>query len=237
MSDFITYIKQRFHLGIFLMLTFFLLLFSKSKLVFELEDIYNFGLLLFFLLIMRLYDDLQNSSTDKEKKNRIYTESKARKKLNITLVVLVLSFLLLIFNFKKELLTEVSLFFCANHILYLLLFNYGNSKSYLPLLKYPFIIMALSTQFNVASIALFLAMIVFEILDDIHFPLPKKYSYILSFMALTLMIPTFQIEYLILVLIILFITFFIISKNIQTTPYLFLLFFLITRLTIISYEI
>lgn len=237
MSDFITYIKQRFHLGIFSLLVLFLLLFSKSKLVFGLEDVLNFVLLLFFLMIMRLYDDLQNSVTDREKKNRIYTESEARKKLYVALIILILSFLILIFNFKKELLWEIILFFCINHILYLFLFNYRNFRSYLPLLKYPLIFIALYGQFNIVSIALFLAMIVFEILDDIKFPTPEKYSYAIISLTMILLIPNFQIKYLLTLLIILPITFFIISKNSKTTPYLFLLIFLITRLTIISYEI
>ncbi len=237
MSDFILYIKQRFNFGTFLLLTVFLLLFSKNNLLFGWEDISNFFLLFFFLFLMRLYDDLQNSATDREKKNRIYTETKAKKNLNIVLAILLVTFLFFVYQFKTELFKYVILFFLINWLLYLFLYHVSNFKSYLPLLKYPLVSIALLGEFNRACIALFLAMIVFEILEDAQFPIARKYSYPIAIVAMTLLIPTIHKYYFILLLVMLALTFFLIAKKTKWSPYLFLILFLSTQLITISYDI
>lgn len=237
MSDLILYIKQRFNLGIFSMLTLFLLLFSKKNLVFSWEDVTHYFLVFFFLFLMRLYDDLQNAIIDIDKENRIYTDSKAQKNLKIALVLLVVPFLLLVYQFKTELLTSIILFFIINHLLYQFLFPVRNIKSYLPLLKYPLISMALLGEFNGVCIALFLALIVFEILEDAQFPIERKYAFPLAIIAMILLIPSMHIYYFILLLVVLSITLSLISRKTKGSPYLFLLIFLFTRLIIISYEL
>jgi len=237
MSDLILYIKQRFNLGIFSMLTLFVLLFSKENLVFGWEDVLNYFLVFFFLFLMRLYDDLQNAITDSEKKNRIYTETKARKNLNILLAILIIPFVIFTYLCKTELLLYVTAFFVINHVLYLLLFPLRNFKSYLPLLKYPLVSIALLGGFNWICIALFLAMIVFEILEDTEFPIDYIYSYPLAIIAMSLLIPTMHVYYFILLLVVLSITLFLISRKTKELPYLFLLLFLLTRLITISYDI
>ncbi len=237
MSDFIVYLKQRFKWRIFLLLTLFLLLFSKNKLFFGIADIINFVLILFFLLIMRLYDDLQNSVTDRNKSNRIYTSLESKKKLGYILIILMILYLGALTFFNIELAKKMALFFGVNHVLYLILFHYGNFKSYLPLLKYPLLYIILNGNFDLTSIALFLAMIEFEILDDIDFPLSKKLSYVVACISISLLIPTFNLFYFIVLLFVLAITVFILSKKTKTIPYLFLLLFLLTRITVLFYAI
>ncbi|AOW10364.1 hypothetical protein EM308_13100 [Flavobacterium gilvum] len=237
MSEFVLYIRQRFSLSIFLSLTVFLLLFSKTKLVFGIEDAYNFGLIMFFLLIMRLYDDLQNSVIDSKKIDRIYTNAEAKKRLTFVLMILIFGFLWVLFFYKTVLIKGIILFFCLNHILYLLLFKSRNFKSYLPLLKYPLAFIALQGQFSLVSISLFLSMIVFEILDDFQFPIQKKYCIIFAVLSMLILIPNLKIINLVTLLIVFPIVVFIVLKNIKTAPYLFLLLFLLTRLIFISNEI
>lgn len=237
MSDFILYIKQRFNLGIFSMLTLFLLLFSKNKLHFSTQDVSHFFLILFFLFLMRLYDDLQNAITDSHKENRIYTDSKARKKLSIILVILLVPFLYFVYQFYTELLQYVILFFLINQLLYLFLFPVGNFKSYLPLLKYPLVSIALMGEFDWVCIALFPAMIVFEVLEDAQFPIVKKNVYYIAIIAMSMIFVSLDVKYLILLLFLLPIALLLIARKTKWTPYLFLLLFLITRLITISYEI
>lgn len=237
MSDFILYLKQRFHLGIFSLLTLFLLLFSKNNLIFGIEDVVNFIGLLFFLLIMRLYDDLQNSVADRKKGNRIYTISESKKKLGVVLIILMISYLCVLSFFNLELAKKTALFFGINHVLYLIFYRLYDFKSYLPLLKYPLVFIAINGNFNMTSIALFLAMIVFEILDDIDFSLSKKIGYAIACIAVTLLIPYFNLFFIILLAFILTIIAFIMSRRMQKSSYLFLLLFLLTRLTVLSYAI
>lgn len=219
------------------MLTMFLLLFSKTKLQLEYEDIFRFFLILFFLFLMRLYDDIQNAIIDKLKENRIYTEIKAQKKLSVVLGILLIPFLIIFYLYKTELLFYVIGFIVINQILYLILFDLKNFKSYLPLLKYPLVSIALLNGFNWVCLALFVAMVVFELLEDSKFPMEYNYSYPLAILALVLLLPSVLIEYFVLLLFIISITFFIISRKTKWTPYIFLLIFLTTRLIIISYEI
>jgi hypothetical protein len=237
MSDFILYIKQRFNLGIFSLLTVFLLLFSKNKLIFDWEDVTHFFILFFFLFVMRLFDDLQNSVTDSHKKNRIYTDRKARKNLSVILALLLIPFLCFVYLFKTELLNYVIAFFLINWLLYLLLFPVRNFKSYLPLLKYPLVSIAFLGEFNWACMALFLAMIVFEILEDAQFPIERKYAYPLAILAMSLLIPSMHVYYFLLILVMLSLSLFLITRKTKWTPYQFLLLFLLTRLITISYEI
>lgn len=237
MSDFILYLKQRFKWSIFLLLTLFLLLVSKNKLVFGIADITNFVIILFFLLIMRLYDDLQNSVTDRNKSNRIYTSLESKKKLEYVLIILMISYLCIVSFFNIELAKKTALFFVVNHVLYIILYNFGNFKSYLPLLKYPLLFIIFNGSIDLTSMALFLAMIEFEILDDIDFPLSKKLSYAFGCISISLLIPKFNLFYFIVLLVVLSITVFILSKKTKTVPYLFLLLFLLTRITVLFYAI
>jgi hypothetical protein len=237
MSDLILYIKQRFNLGIFSLLTLFLLLFSKNQLDFGFEDVFPLFLIFFFLFLMRLYDDIQNSISDSNKKNRIYTDSKVRKNLMIAFALLLVPFLYFVYQYKIELVIYVIAFFIINQSLYFFLFPIGNFKSYLPLLKYPLVCIAFSGGYNWACIALFPAMITFETLEDATFPISKKYSYSISIIAMTLLFISLEIKYFILLLFILPLTLFLIARNTKWTPYQFLLLFLITRLINISYDI
>lgn len=237
MSDFILYIKQRFRFGIFSLLTLFLLLFSKNELVFEWEDVSRFLLLLFFLFIMRLIDDLQNSNTDIHKKNRIYTDKIVQKKLSKALVMLLIAFFYLVYNYKTELVKYTLAFFSINWLLYLLLFSIRNFKSYLPLLKYPVVVIVLMSGFNWACVGLFFAMIVFEILEDAEFPIAEKYSYPIAIIAMSLLIPALNVFYLILLLCALTPALILIARKTKWAPYQFLLLFLVTRLIVIYYEI
>lgn len=92
-------------------------------------------------------------------------------------------------------------------------------------------------EFDWVCIALFPAMIVFEVLEDAQFPIVKKNVYYIAIIAMSMIFVSLDVKYLILLLFLLPIALLLIARKTKWTPYLFLLLFLITRLITISYEI
>ena len=105
------------------------------------------------------------------------------------------------FDIKRALF--LLLFFVVTHLLYITLFNKSKFRYFLPLLKYPFVVYLLNFDFSVRILGVYIAFIVFEMLEDQLFP-----GYLLSKYNST-------------------------KLNKKYIPYLFILFFLITHLIII----
>ncbi len=232
MNIFFTYLHQRFNLWLFSTLTCYLLIFSKSNFHFDFNDIHHFFLLLFFLLVMRLYDDLKNTNNDKEKPDRIYTNITRAKELSIRLYVLVTLLLawLAYYNFLLALYTLV--FFLFNHLLYYLLFNKHTFKHYLPLLKYPLIFIALSNHVNITAVALFLAFLVFEIIEDKEFPITKSYAWLLATVASLLLFLEKPINHVWSYALLFILIIIVLVTHSKYSPYFYLALFLLSRIII-----
>jgi hypothetical protein len=176
----------------------FLYFFSRPVSVFNVRSLVSFVLLIAFLFVFRLYDDLLQSRNDKGKPNRNYTEHATRKILLyylitfLVLLVCVAIFISVYFAF---------LLFCfitVNHLLYLLLINNKTAAGLLPLLKYPFVYLLLQltdlsapvigAQLVALAISLFFAFVAFESMEDETFPVPIKYSYVLQILAFALIL-------------------------------------------------
>ena len=230
MNNLLIYIKQRFHPLRFTALGVFLLLFSKANLRFDNTDLYHFCFLIVFLFIMRLYDDLQSAIIDRNKPHRIYTNETVKKGLSNYLILLAVFFLITLEFYDYKLAIKCLIFFIANHFLYLLFFNNINVRPYLSLLKYPLIVAALSNHFDLCTGAILFAFIAFESNDDPTFPHAKSVCFTSSIIAFTLLLPINDHKY-IWPFIILFIgADAALLTNKRQASYLFLLFFLFSKL-------
>lgn len=177
-------------------LAIFLFSFSYPLHVFNGRSLAVFGLLIGFLLVFRLYDDLLQAQNDLGKPDRDHTAAPARRSLFQVLFVcfgILLGFAALV-NVRLALL--LFCFITVNHLLYSLLVNHKAAAGFLPLVKYPFVYLllqsadplalTLAAQFVLPTIGLFFAFVAFESLEDRTFVVPIKYSYILQFLSLAL---------------------------------------------------
>ncbi len=237
MTSFITYLKERFNIAVFAALTLFLLFFSKSEFRFDGSDLLHYFFLLFFLLITRLYDDLLNAAADKDKPNRSYTEEKNTNTLTYFLLGLSAIFLLLLFFYDPHLANFALIFLVGNHLLYLLLYKTWNFKQFLPLLKYPMIFLALQGHFSGAAISLFLAFIVYEIMDDPEFPLSKTIAYLFTLAAFFLLLTKINFNNDALFILLFLAAIASVRLNKKHFAYLFLLLFLFARLITLIHEV
>src|ERR687893_2739039 len=76
-----TYIRQRIRPFLIIGLGIFIFFFSRPVSAFNVRSFVSFVLLIAFLFVFRLYDDLLQSRNDKGKPDRDYTEPAARKTL------------------------------------------------------------------------------------------------------------------------------------------------------------
>lgn len=242
MKVLLLYLKQRFKPVIFAGLTILLILFSVSK---PLEDtqIFVFILPVFILLgLLRLYDDIMNYQTDAGKPNRIYTHYHSRKLLSIQLAAFTFIFLGVLAFITPILAALLMLFLLLNDILYRLFFNIGNWRHYLPLLKYPVIVVLLylltATPFSqwtagCLMVSIFCAFLVFEILNDPTFPIRSKPLILLGNISLTALIIGFNNPgSWWLYLIILIMGNLLIRWKHKVTPYLFFAFLLLAKIAL-----
>jgi hypothetical protein len=197
-STLATYIRQRISPFLMIGLGIFILFFSRPVSVFNVRSFVSFVLLIAFLFVFRLYDDLLQSRNDKGKPGRSYTEAAARK----TLLYYLLAFLGLLSCVAVFIsVYPAFLLFCfitINHLLYLLLINNGTASGFLPLLKYPFVYILLQfsdlsrpvigAQHVVLAASLFSAFVAFESIEDETFPVPIKYSYVLQILSFALIL-------------------------------------------------
>lgn len=165
----------------------FIFLFSRPVSEFNLGA---FVLLIVFLSVFRLYDDLMQAENDLGKPVRDYTDPAVRQTLFYYLIVffaLLLGFVALFSIYRASLLF---CFIIINHLLYLLFINNKTAAGLLPLLKYPFVFLLLQSADLSATISgahllfsalsLFLSFVAFESMEDKTFPVPVKYSYFLQ---------------------------------------------------------
>jgi hypothetical protein len=198
-----TYFNQRVNIRLWIVVAAVLIALSLKDFSISSFELFSFPFVLFFLLTLRLYDDLASSKIDQGKENRSYTNRETKKELQLYSVLsqLILLLTLAIFDIKRALF--VLLFFVVTHLLYITLFNKSKFRYFLPLLKYPFVVYLLNFDFSVRILGVYIAFIVFEMLEDQLFP-----GYLLSKYNST-------------------------KLNKKYIPYLFILFFLINHLILI----
>lgn len=198
-----TYFNQRVNIRLWIVVAAVLIALSLKDFSISSFELYSFPFVLFFLLTLRLYDDLASSKIDQGKENRSYTNRGTKKELQLysVLAQLILLLTLAIFDIKRALF--VLLFFVLTHLLYITLFNKSKFRYFLPLLKYPFVVYLLNFDFSFRILGVYIAFIVFEMLEDHLFP-----GYLLSKYNST-------------------------KLDKKYIPYLFILFFLITHLILI----
>lgn len=203
MSSIGTYIKQRVSIGLWSLVALILIALSLKDFSITSFELYSFPFVLFFLLTLRLFDDLASAEIDKGKENRAYTNEATKSELQNYLFVaqLILLVTLSMFDLKRALFLLG--FLVVNNLLYITFYTKSKFRYFLPLLKYPFVIFLLSLDLSFHILFVYLAFIVFEMLEDQLFP-----GYLLE-------------EYNIAVI------------NKKYIPYLFLLLFLITHLILI----
>jgi len=225
-----TYLSQRFSIVTFGSLALYLVLFTKTNLRFQPSDAVSFIIVLLFLLAMRLYDDLQNARYDQHKPNRIYTDPATSKSLygffaaTASLALALLTFI----DLRSS--ATLLLFLLVNHVLYLLLVNRSAWRYYLPLLKYPLIAGLVANGWSTATLALFLAFLTFDLIDDKDFPLPRWSKILSSLMAFMLLLPSAsQSHYVYIGLLAIIATGSALSR-VPYSGYLFLSFLLLARL-------
>jgi hypothetical protein len=242
MKVLLLYLKQRIKPAIFGALTLLLILFSVP---YPLTDIRVFRLILpvFLLLsIFRLYDDLKNYQTDAGKPNRIYTQKQSRKLLTNQLIAFTFLYLVALSFVFPVLTVLLVLFLVLNDVIYRLTFHIGTYKHFLPLLKYPVIVALLylltASQFSqlhaaCLMLALFCGFLVFEMLDDVTFPVPSKLLPVISNIALAaLVIGFYQISLWWCYLLIFTVGNLLIRLKNKYVPYLFLVLLLAAKLAL-----
>lgn len=195
-----TYIRQRFNISLWCLVAVMLIAISLKDFTILLVHVYSLPFVLFFLFIMRLFDDLASAKIDSEKAKRDYTNEVTKKELQIILIISQMILLAILAFFDSERAVNLFLFLVVNTILYYSLFHVSNFRYFLPLLKYPFIIYILNLEPTFNLIAVYGAFVIFEMLEDPLFP-----NYLLT--NYNVAIPEKKI-----------------------VPYLFLLFFLLTQI-------
>jgi hypothetical protein len=238
------YLKQRFNLLQFALLAIYLILFSTP--VFKENSdfsmlIVKFIFLLAALFIFRLFDDLMHSEIDAEKPDRIYTQPNESKELKQFLLISSLLFLTALFIVSIQaalLLFSVMIF---NVFLYVFLFKNAAVRPYLPLIKYPFLIILLAEtqiytfdlQLLLISLTVGVSFVVYEILEDESFPIQRKLVWVFIVLCFGLLFLT-KINQLSLIICV---SFFVLSLffsrfKVPQIPYLFLLLLLLNHLII-----
>lgn len=245
-NDCITYLKQRFNLLLFSALAIYLILYSKNTVEISEVDFILFPFALVFLFIMRLYDDLWNESNDSEK-GRVYSNKDSAKNLKGVLCLTLFVFLSSVFICDWRIGIITTVFFMINHLLYFFFFTFKGLSQLLPLLKYAVLTFVLSLHYNTTFIfdgltlfpflALFFAFIVFEILDDVDFYFKRNFILIFLLIPYLLLFANNYPRFLHWEILIISLTSIALSfmPN-RTTPYVFLIMFLGTRI-ILLYEI
>jgi len=200
MNSLSTYIRQRFNISLWCLVAIMLIVISLNDFSISLVHVYCIPFVLFFLFIMRLFDDLASAKIDSGKVNRDYTNEVTKKELQIILIISQIVLISILAFFDTERAVNLFLFWVVNTILYYFLFNVSKFRYFLPLLKYPLIIYILNLEQSFNLIAVYGAFVIFEMLEDPLFP-----SYLLTNYKAA--IPDKKI-----------------------IPYLFLLFFLLTQI-------
>lgn len=238
-----TYLRQRIQPLWLIALGIFIFLFSRPTPEFKVGSFISFVLLIVFLLVFRLYDDLLQANNDQGKPNRSYTDPVVRKTLFYYLICFFCLLLGIAFYISNYLASFLFCFITINHLLYLLFITNKTAAGLLPLLKYPFVFILLQfSDFSALTIgqhlvfpalSLFLSFVAFESMEDKTFPIRIKYSYFLQVFSFILILAG-KVNGLS------FLTFFLLLSlslvwnflKMKTYPYLYLLCFLVFRIII-----
>ena len=171
-----TYIKQRFDIKIFGLLTVYLFIYAKGSWEFTLHDIYALPFLLLLVFYFRLFDDLQHKDSDKPKSNRNYTKKADAEQLSKVSIAIIMYLLVMLLFVDFNLAKYSILFLFLNRAAYWLLLENTTFSNYLPFLKYPFYCLALAYYFNfgnpldylniIFALLLFPAFLIVEKLTD-----------------------------------------------------------------------
>ncbi len=180
------YLKQRLQPLLWLALTLYLVLMSVPKAALGLDTSLVFFGLFWQLLLLRLYDDLMQVRHDVGKTNRNYTHKESRFFLFLYLILLLSATILATTFYSFSLAYALMSFWVINHVLYLLYVHNPIFAQLLPLFKYPilscFVLRYFSGEHDISitvlaimALVVWVSIIVFEIIDDPFFFIPKYY--------------------------------------------------------------
>ena len=173
-----------------------LLLFARGAVAFTFSDLWLLLFTLYFLFVMRLFDDLYNKEEDCAKPERNYTQAKDYRVLRGFLIILILIFVSMTGYYNYRMAIGCIGFMGINYLLYLLLHGKWAWNHLLPLIKYPFVVFLLILVWSeeslspswsgvLTSLALFPALVVFESLSDYTFNVKGKiWILLLAFLLL-----------------------------------------------------
>lgn len=170
MNSLSTYIRQRFNISLWCLVAIMLIALSLKEFSISLVHVYSIPFVLFFLFTMRLFDDLASAKIDSEEANRDYTNDVTKKELQTILIISQIVLISILAFFDMERAVNLFFFLVFNTILYYLLFNVSKFRHFLPLLKYPFVIYILNLEPSFNLIAVYVAFVIFEMLEDPLFP-------------------------------------------------------------------
>lgn len=197
------YLKQRFRPLLWLALTLYLVLMSVPKTAFGLGTLLVYLGLFWQLLLLRLYDDLMQVRHDLGKANRSYTHKESQFSLSLYLILLFVATIVATAFYSFSLAYTLVSFWFVNHVLYLLYVRNPVVAQLLPLFKYPilacFVLRYFSGQHAISisilailASVVWLSILIFEIIDDPFFFVPKRYVLPLqglAFLALAMIHP------------------------------------------------
>lgn len=242
-KDLATYNRQRIHPLVIFGLGVFIFLYSQPVSRLNVDSIVWFAFLIAFILVFRLYDDLLQAPNDIGKPDRDYTEATTRKTLLYHLIVLFAALLIFAFFISWCLACILFCFMAINHIFYVFWVNNKTAAGFLPLVKYPFIFV-LQQLFDTSrsnpgaallfpAIAMLIAFVAFESMEDTTFPIAEKYSSVLQvFSFVILLIGKFNGTVLLVGAGLLSISLAWSFLRTKPSPYLYLVLFLIFRLSV-----
>jgi hypothetical protein len=245
MNALTTYITQRFNAGLWLAVSVLLLLYSVPVSGMSRQMVLVYIFLFCTLFVFRLYDDLQQTIHDSGKPNRDYTNPQVRKILWSILIVLMVVLTGTAFLMGKSVGWIWVCFIVINHLLYLLCMSNKTAAALLPLLKYPFLVFLLqmlllpgpisNAIYLSQAFALFIAFVAFESMEDQLFPILHSY-FLQAVSFLLLLVEDFNVYTMICMLILLSLSLAINYRKWKLAPYLFMLLFLLFKLTIYSFN-
>jgi len=244
------YAAQRFSTLLFFSLAVFLFLFSVPFQAINLLSLIDVLKVFFMLWVMRLYDDVMQWENDVEFDERIYTHPESRSKLFLPLVLsMALSVSFCLSDSPDFSMASIWLYFIiVNHVLYKSLVHRGFWAFVLPLLKYPFLFFYISlsygfienvsyTEYANAS-GLFLAFVVYDLLDNQSTDKPPVVLYFLIVVCLALLfLASMNVVSLISGLSILLAAFIVVHSKKEIVPLVWLLLILIFKLISNNYVI
>ncbi|MDG1055574.1 MAG: hypothetical protein P8I47_08445 [Schleiferiaceae bacterium] len=166
MTDLFTYIKERIVLLNWAALAFALVCFAHGSFGLNSHLLAESVGVLVFLVLFRLFDDVANSRIDQHKPNRSYTISTTAVSLKRYFYALYIGFTLLIsFQDGRQAILLIT-FLLLSEISYYILFPFRKTRLVLPLLKYPFAVIALGSHDAYATLGLFLILVLIEYRDE-----------------------------------------------------------------------